>query len=173
MSMDLPLVIVVAMGRNRAIGFKNAMPWHLRSDLKHFKNLTLGKPMLMGRKTYLSIGKPLPGRETIVLTRDPGFKPPQGVYVAASLEAARALGVERANAMGAREVIVAGGADLYAQTLPLAARLHVTLVDAEPEADAFFPELPPGRFMMLERTMHTPGPEDDHAFETQTLVARS
>ena len=98
---DVPLAIVAAVARNGVIGANNGLPWRLSSDLKRFKALTWGKPLVMGRKTYLSIGRALPGRETIVVTRDPAFAP-AGVVVAHELEAALDLAAQRAGAMGAR-----------------------------------------------------------------------
>src|SRR5579863_346976 len=104
--MNLPLVGVVAIADNGVIGRGNALPWHISADLKRFRALTLGKPLVMGRKTFASLGRALPGRETIVVTRDPGFKPPAGVYVACDIDAALALAEERAQALGAAEIVI-------------------------------------------------------------------
>jgi dihydrofolate reductase len=136
----IPLVIVSAMSRKRrAIGNKNQLLWHLPSDLKHFKELTLGHPIIMGRNTYESIiqilGKPLPGRINIVLARSSEAVSP-GAKVAHSLEA----GIELAEAENPTEIHIGGGAMLYHEALPLVDRLHLTLVDDEPEADTFFPD---------------------------------
>lgn len=138
----LPIVIVAAVARNNVIGGGNRLLWRLPSDLKRFKAMTWGKPLIMGRKTYESIGKPLPGRETIVVTRDPGFRP-FGVHVAPSLEAAIDLAQIRAREMGAREIIVAGGGDIYAQAIGRASRLEITHVDLAPDGDSFFPFIDP------------------------------
>jgi dihydrofolate reductase len=138
------LVLVAAVARNGAIGAiggANELPWRLPTDLKHFKAITLGKPLIMGRKTFESIGRPLPGRETIVVTRDSAFQAPAGVHVAASPREALELGRARAHAMGANEVILAGGAQLFAALLGETRRLRLTEVDLEPVADAFFPAL--------------------------------
>jgi len=127
--------LVVAMDRNRAIGKGNQLPWHLPDDLKRFKALTLGKPILMGRKTADSLGRALPGRTNLVLTRS-GHPPFDGMQVVASVEEAR----EIALASGAQELCVIGGAEIYALTLPMADRLHLTHVDTAVDgADAFFP----------------------------------
>lgn len=126
--------ILVAMGRNRAIGFQNALPWRLSADLKRFKELTMGHHILMGRKTYESIGRVLPGRTSIVITRQMDFQA-EGCLIVHSLDEAIAL----AKARGEQEAFIIGGAEIYAQSLPHADRLYLTLVDAAPEADVFFP----------------------------------
>lgn len=125
------ITLIAAMARNRAIGHLGALPWHLPGELQHFKATTLGKPIVMGRRTWESIGRALPGRQNIVVTRNSGFHAP-GCEVAASLEAA----VEAAD--GA-EVMIIGGAEIYAQAMEYADRIVLTLVDCEPEADAWFP----------------------------------
>ena len=127
--------IIAAMGRNRAIGYKNTLPWRLPADLQRFKQLTLGHHILMGRKTYESIGRPLPGRTSIIITRQPNFQA-EGCLIAHSLDEAITLAQSR----GEQEVFIIGGAEIYAQALSIADRMYLTLVDAEPEADAFFPE---------------------------------
>jgi dihydrofolate reductase len=133
----MPVVsLVAALARNRVIGAGNRLPWHLPEDLRRFKRLTMGAPVIMGRKTHESIGKPLPGRRNIVVTRQPGARW-EGCEVAGSLEAALAA------AGDAPEVFVIGGAELYAAALPRADRLHLTLIDAEYEGDALFPEFDP------------------------------
>ncbi|MGI9490429.1 MAG: dihydrofolate reductase [Geminicoccaceae bacterium] len=133
------LSIIAALGRNRVIGVDNAMPWHIPVDLKFFKSRTLGKPVVMGRKTFQSIGKPLPGRPNIVVTRDVGFAL-EGVTLAAdmkqALSAARSVALE----IGAEEIMIAGGAEIYEQTIELADRLYLTEIDLAPEGDAYFPD---------------------------------
>lgn len=158
--------IIVAMGRNRAIGFQNALPWRLSADLKRFKDLTMGHHILMGRKTYESIGRPLPGRTSIVITRQPDFQA-EGCLLAPSLEAAIAL----AQARGEPEAFVIGGAEIYAQALPHADRLYLTLVDAEPEADAFFPELAEPDWQRLETTTVVADEKNQYA-STFTVLHR-
>ncbi|KAA2242222.1 dihydrofolate reductase [Salinarimonas soli] len=161
--MSRPLAIVVAVAENGVIGRDNGLAWHQRADLKRFRALTLGKPIVMGRKTYASIGKPLPGRETVVLTRDPAFAAP-GVHVAHDLPGAMRLADEIAGRMGADEIPVVGGAELYRAALPLADRLHLTLVHAEPEGDVSFPDYDPADFVETWRESHPAGPHDDHPF---------
>ena len=158
-----PLVLVVAVGRNGVIGSEGQLPWRLPSDLKRFKAVTMGKPMLMGRKTYAAIGRPLPGRETIVLTRDPVFTAP-GIHVSHSLDEGLKLAARCASEMDAAEIIVAGGADLYRQTLPIATRLDVTEVDLSPSGEATFPPPDPAAWREISRTPHPKGDKDDAAF---------
>lgn len=163
----IPLVIVVAMAKNRVIGRDNAMPWHLPADLKHFRALTMGKPMIMGRRTFESIGKPLPGRETIIVTRNGGYAAPEGVHVVASFADALSLGQRRAAAMGADAVMVVGGGDIYAQALPLAARLELTEIDAMPDGDTHFPYFNTAAFRETRRDVQAAqGGAPGHAFVT-------
>jgi dihydrofolate reductase len=142
MTASVPLTLVAAVARNGALGKDNAIPWRAPSDLKRFREITWGRPLIMGRKTYQSIGKPLPGRETIVVTRDPGFlsgERPDHLHVASGLDEAVELGSGLARSMHAAEIILAGGAELYRLGLPRASYLRLTLVDCAPEADAFSP----------------------------------
>lgn len=126
--------IVAAMDANQLIGHNNQLPWHLPADLKHFKQVTMGKPILMGRNTYESIGRPLPGRHNVVISRNPALKI-EGCSVCASIDAAFELCADDA------EVCLIGGASLYQQVLGLADRLYLTRIDAEFEGDAWFPEI--------------------------------
>jgi dihydrofolate reductase len=167
--MTLPFVIVAALADNRVIGDDNRLIWRLKSDLKRFREITLGTPMVMGRKTFLSIGKPLPGRETIVLTREPGFAS-TGVHVAHSLDDALALGQEIGGRMGARQVTIAGGADVYAQALPQADEMRLTLVHAAPSGDAVFPEWGRSDFAERHRSDHPAGLDDEFPFTFVDLV---
>ncbi len=136
---EAPIVIVVAMSRNnRAIGYNNDLLWHIPDDLKRFKSLTTGHPIIMGRKTFESIlnilGKPLPGRTNIVVTRDTTYQH-DGAIVAHSLEAA----ITVAQKENPSEIHIGGGTQLYKQSLPLVSRLYVTWIDDTKEADTFFP----------------------------------
>ena len=158
-----PLSFVVAMGENRVIGRDNRLIWRIKSDLKFFRQNTIGRPVIMGRKTFLSIGKPLPGRENIVLSRETGFAP-EGVHVASSIDEALRLGEELADKMGADEIAVAGGADVYAQLMPFVSKIVLTRVKAAPEGDAFFPAFDEGQFTVSFHEEHVAGPEDDHDF---------
>jgi len=125
--------LVAAMAKNRVIGKDNQMPWHLPADLQHFKNVTMGKPIIMGRKTFESIGRALPGRRNIVITSNPDFSA-EGCDSASSFEQALALVAE------AEEVMVIGGGSLYQQTLPLADRLYLTFIALEVDGDTHFPQ---------------------------------
>ena len=142
------LSLVVAMARNRVIGAGGRLPWHLPADLKRFKEITMGRPVIMGRKTFESIGKPLPGRVNIVVTRRRGWSAP-GCRAAGTLEEAIA-------AAGAGEVFVIGGGELYAAALPRADRLYVTEVDAEVPGDTHFPEVDLSRWRLVEETVREP-----------------
>lgn len=133
------LALIWAMSRNRTIGRNNALPWHLPEDLQYFKRVTMGKPIIMGRKTWESIGRPLPGRSNIVITRDPAYQA-EGVKIVRSLEEAISLAESIALIDGAEEAVVIGGAQIYALALPIAQRLYMTQVHAEVEGDAFFPQ---------------------------------
>jgi dihydrofolate reductase len=142
------LAFVVAVGKNGVIGRHGDLPWRLSTDLKHFKKLTMGKPMLMGRRTWESIGRPLPGRETIVITRDPNFSA-EAVHVAHSIEAGLAVAQEQAKRMHADTIMIVGGADIFAALLDRADMIHLTEVDLAPEGDVLFPPLDPGRWVEI------------------------
>ena len=150
--------LIAALDRNRAIGRAGAMPWHLPDDLRRFKALTLGKPVLMGRKTALAIGRALPGRRNLVLTRS-GVAPFAGQETVASLDAAIA-------AVGAAELMVIGGGEVYALALPRATRLHMTRVDCAAEnADAFFPAFDVNDWYETARTHHAADARHAFAFD--------
>ncbi len=153
--MTAPLTLIAALARNGVIGRDNQLPWHLPADLRFFKQTTMGKPLLMGRRTWEAIGRPLPGRRMIVLSRDPGCHAP-GCVVAHSLEEALAI------AGAVPEIMVIGGAMLYRQTLPLAGRLYLTRVDADAPGDAWFPDWNERDWRLIWEEAH---PADgDHAW---------
>lgn len=133
------LAIIVAQAKNRVIGINNKLPWHLPEDLRYFKQVTMGKPIIMGRNTYESIGRPLPGRTNIVITRQNDYAP-EGVRVVNSLDEAVELAESIALINGIDEAMVIGGAQIYEQALASAQRLYLTEVDAEIDGDAWFPE---------------------------------
>lgn len=139
--------LIVAMARNRVIGKNNTLPWHLPADLKHFKALTMGHHIVMGRKTYESIGKPLPGRTTVVVTRNAGYAPP-GVITVNSLEAALAA------CGNDEEIFVIGGAELYRQAIELADRIYLTEIDADISGDAHFMEFDRKLWNEIGRVSH-------------------
>jgi dihydrofolate reductase len=166
----LPLAIVAAIGENGVIGDGRGLPWHLPSDLKHFREITIGKPVLMGRKTFESIGRALPGRETIVVTRDRAYEmscggPPDGrITVAHDLEAALDLAQARARTLGAEEVIVAGGGDLYESLINRARRMHLTLVDLAPWGSVRFPIIDWSDWQEICRVRPRPTAKDEATF---------
>jgi dihydrofolate reductase len=160
---EVPLVIVAAAARNGIIGAKGGLPWRLSSDLKRFKALTWGKPLVMGRKTFESIGRALPGRQTVVVTRDPAFAP-SGVLVAHDLDAGLDLAAERARAMGADEIIIGGGGEIYAQTIARASRLFITEIALDADGEARFPPIDPLQWRELSREMGERGPRDEADF---------
>lgn len=137
----MTLALIWAMSRNRVIGRNNALPWYLPEDLKYFKRVTMGKPIIMGRKTWESIGRPLPGRTNIVITRSSDYQVPEGVRIVSSLEAALELAEKVCLINGLDEAVVIGGAEIYALALPSATRLYMTQVHAEVHGDAFFPQI--------------------------------
>lgn len=139
--------LIAALARNGVIGIENRLPWRLPEDLAHFKALTLGHPVIMGRKTFESLGRPLPGRTNVVITRNPNYAP-IGCLVADSIPSALALCADAA------EVFFIGGAELYAQALPLAERLYLTEVGIDAEGDACFPDFDRGVFSEISRESH-------------------
>jgi len=166
------IVLVAAVARNGVIGRENQLVWRLKSDLRRFRALTMGKPLIMGRKTFESIGKPLPGRETVVLTRDADFSVP-GVQAVESFDTAMAVADTIAARMGANEIVVAGGGEVYALALPYASKLYLTRVEAEPEGDAVFPGFDPSAFRETLHEEHPAGPDDEHAFAFIDLERRA
>lgn len=166
MNKTLPLCLIAALAQNRVIGRDNQLPWHLPADLKHFKALTLGKPIIMGRKTWDSLGRPLPGRLNLVVSRQPGLRL-DGAEVFASLEAAIARADQWARAQGVDELMLIGGAQLYSQALEQAERLYLTRVALNPEGDAWFPDFSEADWRRAA-VDEQPGTADApaHAFET-------
>jgi dihydrofolate reductase len=160
----LTVSLIVAVARNGVIGKDNQLIWHLRTDLQRFKALTVGKCVLMGRKTYESIGKPLPNREIIVLTRDPDFHS-QGVHKVHSLEEAHEVATRlivdpTSKAYGSHEMMVAGGAQVYALAMPKADKIYLTRVDLSPEGDTFFAAIDNSLFQETAKTSHIAGEHD-------------
>jgi dihydrofolate reductase len=158
-----PLILVAAIAENSVIGDDNRLIWRLKSDLKRFRSLTIGKPVIMGRKTFLSIGKPLPGRTSIVLTRDPEWSA-DGVLVAHDLATAYSLAARAMADMGADAAAIIGGADIYAQTLADCDTLHLTQVAASPPGDAVFPDFDRSAFVETHREAHQSDADHDHPY---------
>jgi len=159
------IALVVAVAENGVIGRAGQLPWKLSCDLKFFRELTMDKPLIMGRKTFESIGKPLDGRDTIVITRNPDFTA-KGVHVALSVDEAIKLARYKAKQRGSEEIPVIGGAQIYALTLPLAERIYLTEVHARPQGDAFFPDIDETQWREISRERHLAGPKDsaDYSF---------
>jgi dihydrofolate reductase len=160
------ITLIVAVADSGVIGRDNGLPWHLPEDLKRFKRLTLGKPIIMGRKTYESIGKPLPGRHNIVVTRDPNYRR-EGVTVVQGIDAAvRAAG-------DAAEIMVIGGAELFRAFLPRAARVHLTRVHGEVPGDVTWPPLDEATWQLVECEKHPADPRHAYAMTFEVWEKRS
>lgn len=158
------LSLIVAMSENRVIGRDNSLPWRLKSDMQMFKALTQFKPVIMGSVTWDSLPrKPLPGRLNLVLSRDPKFEAEGGI-VCSTLPEALDIAYEHAEDDGAEEVMVIGGANIYAQTLPKADRIYVTEVHATVEGDTHFPDIDPDRWQLTKSEFHTAAEGDDYDF---------
>ena len=165
----MDISFVVAMTENNVIGRNGGLPWRLSSDLKRFKALTIGKPVVMGRICYESIGRPLPGRPNIVITRSMDFKP-QGVIVVHSLEDAMDVAIVEAEKLGVDEVCVIGGGIVYREAMELATILHVTHIEATIDGDTFFPEIDPAIWEAGEAEEIPAGEKDD--FSTRFVTYR-
>ena len=161
----MKLALIAAMAEQRVIGLDNGMPWHLPADLKHFRNLTVGKPVIMGRKTIESIGKALPKRRNIVVTRRSDFGM-DGCEVAASIEAAVELVAHE------DEVMIIGGASIYEQTLARADILYLTYIHAQFQGDTHFPVVDETEWEEIEREAHEPDEKNPHAYSFVTLRRR-
>jgi dihydrofolate reductase len=159
----MDIVLVAAIAENGVIGRGNALPWRLRSDMAHFRSVTMGKPVVMGRKTYLSIGKPLKGRTTIVVSRDGSFTA-AGIVVAPSLDAALTAARGDALRRGTDAIIVAGGAEIYAQAMAQATRLAITQVHMRPEGEVRFPAIDATLWHEISRSEHAAADDDDSAY---------
>ena len=159
----MKISMIAAMAHDRVIGKDNQMPWHLPADLAHFKRVTLGKPVLMGRKTFESIGRPLPGRRNLVISRNPGYQA-EGIEVVGSVEAARALLASCA----VEELMVIGGGHLYAEMLPSADRLYLTQIDLAVEGDTRFPAFDDGQWLRIDCESHPADEKNPHPYRFET-----
>ena len=156
--------LIVAIDEKRGIGKNGTLPWRLSSDLKRFREVTMGHHVIVGRKTFESIGKPLPGRQMIVVTRNASFKA-DGCLVAGSVQSALAAAQER----GETEAFVIGGAEIYTQMLDAADRVYLTQVHAEVDADTFFPEIDQDAWIEKERSQHPADDKNQYAFTFRLL----
>lgn len=167
----MEIVLVVAVAENGVIGAGGGMPWRLKSDLARFKALTIGKPVVMGRKTFASVGRPLPGRTNIVVTRDATFRA-AGVVVTHSFGDAKAIATGDALRRFATEIAVIGGAEIYAQWIGIADRLELTEVHAAPDGDTRFPPIDLAAWQEVARERHPAGPQDSVDFSYVTYRRR-
>jgi dihydrofolate reductase len=167
----MEIVLIVAVAENGVIGAGGTMPWRLKSDMARFKALTLGRPVVMGRKTFASIGRPLPGRTNIVVTRDLGFRA-DGVVVTNSFADARAIAVGDALRRFATEIAVIGGAEIYAQWMDSADRLEITELHAQPDGDTRFPAVDATAWEEVARVRNPAGPDDSADFSYVTFRRR-
>ena len=165
----MQIVLIVAVADNGVIGANGTIPWRLKSDMRRFKALTMGKPVVMGRKTFQSLSRPLPGRTNIVLTRDESFRA-AGAVVTNSLEAARAVACADALRRGVGEIAVIGGAEIYAQWLDLADRLEVTEVHAPVDGDTHFGPIEPVQWEEVSRERH--GADADNSADFSYVTYR-
>jgi len=156
--------LITAMAANRVIGRRNSLPWRLPADMRRFKALTMGHTLIMGRKTYDSVGYPLPGRRTVVITRQPGWKA-DGVSVVHSLDEA----LQAAARIGGGEVLVAGGGEIFRDALPRADRIYLTRIEQDFPGDTFFPELDAAAWRIVEQEHHDASDENPYAFTFETL----
>ena len=163
----MKISMIAAMAHDRVIGKDNQMPWHLPAVLAHFKRVTLGKPVLMGRKTFESIGRPLPGRRNLVISRNPGYQA-EGIEVVDSVEAALALLVSSA----VEELMVIGGGHLYAEMLPSADRLYLTQIDLAVEGDTRFPAFDDGQWQRIDCESHPADEKNPHPYSFETWQRR-
>jgi dihydrofolate reductase len=159
----MQLAIIVAAAENGVIGKNNALPWRIPADMRYFKQTTMGKPIVMGRKTFESIGKPLPGRTNIVITRNSAFVA-EGIKVVSSLDEALKLAEDIAVADGAEELVVIGGAEIYRSAMPRADRLYLTEVHASVEGDALLPEIDWAHWREVGRERHQAESPGEHDF---------
>ncbi|WP_421230106.1 type 3 dihydrofolate reductase [Aeromonas jandaei] len=163
----MKISMIAAMAHDRVIGKDNQMPWHMPADLAHFKRVTLGKPVLMGRKTFESIGRPLPGRRNLVISRNPDYQA-DGIEVVGSVEAALALLADNEVA----EVMVIGGGHLYAELLPRADCLYLTRIELEVEGDTRFPAFADEQWQCVEREVHQTDEKNPHPYRFETWLRK-
>ncbi|MEH8117405.1 type 3 dihydrofolate reductase [Aeromonas allosaccharophila] len=163
----MKISMIAAMAHDRVIGKDNQMPWHLPADLAHFKRVTLGKPVLMGRKTFESIGRPLPGRRNLVISRNPGYQA-EGIEVVGSVEAALA----QLAGSAVEELMVIGGGHLYAEMLPSADCLYLTQINLAVEGDTRFPAFDDGQWQRIDCESHPADEKNPHPYSFETWQRR-
>lgn len=164
---NIRVSLIVAVADNGVIGRDGEMAWKISSDLKHFRKLTLGKPIVMGRKTFSSLGKPLDLRDNIVLTRDSSFRP-EGVEIVTDIDQALNIAERLAKNRGSNELMIIGGAEIYRLTISLADRIYLTRVHGQPEGDTYFPDLDPEIWLLQQTESHKAGERDE--FDVSFMV---
>ena len=167
----MEIVLIAAVADNGVIGARGAIPWRLKTDQQRLKTMTMGKPVVMGRKTFISLKSPLAGRTNIVVTRDPGFCA-AGAVVTTSFADARAVARGDAMRRSASEIAVIGGAEIYAQWMDIADRLEITEVHARPEGDTYFAAIDPASWQEVARLRNPAGPDDSAGFSYVTYLRR-
>ena len=168
----MEVVLMVAVAENGVIGAHGTIPWRLKSDQQRFKTMTMGKPVVMGRKTFVSLRRPLPGRTNIVVTRDANYRA-AGAVVTTSFDSARAVATGDALRRSVTEIAVIGGAEIYAQWMDVADRLEITEVHARPEGDTYFAAIEPADWEEVARVRNSSGPDDSADFSYVTYRRRS
>ena len=163
--------MIVGVARNGVIGNDQTIPWRIPSDMAFFKRTTMGKPVVMGRKQFETVGKPLPGRANIVITRQSGYQP-EGVLVTHDIETALEEAHKIAEADGVDEIMIIGGGELYAQMMPRADRLYVSHIDLAPDGDIRFPAIDPAEWVIRDEPEVVPGPRDEAAYRVKVYERR-
>lgn len=169
----VPLAMIVAMARNRVIGKDNAMPWHLPAELQRFKQLTMGKPIVMGRKTHESIGRVLPGRANIVVSASAAGVDAEHLFWARDIASALAIAQQQAAQSGAAEIMVIGGAQIYQSLLPEVDALYITEIELEPDGDAYFPDIDAEQWCLIEESPGAQAQDGAPAWRTLHYKRRS
>jgi dihydrofolate reductase len=169
--MTVRIAMIAGVAENGVIGSDQTIPWRVPSDMAFFKRTTMGKPIIMGRKQFETVGKPLPGRTNIVITRQQGYQP-EGVLVFNDIEAALARASEIARADGVDEMMIIGGGELYAQLMDRADRLYITHIDLHPAGDVVFPAIAPEQWTVVDLPEVTPSPKDEATYRVKVYERR-
>ena len=169
--MSITIAMIAGVAENGVIGSEQTIPWRVPSDMAFFKKTTMGKPIVMGRKQYETVGRPLPGRTNIVITRQQGYQP-EGVLVFHTIDEALEKAGEIAAADGADEIMIIGGGELYAQLMPRAGRLYITHIDLSPTGDVRFPPIKPEEWAVVDLPEVAPSPKDEATYRVKVYARR-
>jgi dihydrofolate reductase len=169
--MTIKISMIAAVAENGVIGSGQAMPWRIPSDFAFFKRMTMGKPIVMGRKQFETVGKPLPGRTNIVVTRQAGYQP-EGVQVFGTVEAGVEQALRIAQASGVDEVMIIGGGEIYAQMIGKADRLYISHVDLSPAGDVYFPHIDPTQWVVVDVPEVEPNTQDEASYRVKVYERR-